>query len=218
MPPQSRPPPPSHPGAPRPIPEVHPGAPRPISDTHPGAPQPVPTAQAKSIELPQGTKIGFKQRILSYIIIICISVNVSFNSVFSPVGPPPVTEPPAVRPQVPGPVQPQATALSTQSQLPPPMQPTLPAPLLPQQAAAAAPLSAGITASPSGPPQGLASPKPPPRSRSSHALPPDAAKSETAPAAQVGVIIKLLAFQQLNKEHYLLSSWMFLCFHIMRSL
>lgn len=59
MPPQSRPPPPSHPGAPRPVPEVHPGAPRPIPDTHPGAPRPVPTAQAKSTEMPLGTKISF---------------------------------------------------------------------------------------------------------------------------------------------------------------
>lgn len=54
MTPQSRPPPPSHPGAPRPIPEVHPGAPRPIPDTHPGAPRPVPSAQAKSTDLPSG--------------------------------------------------------------------------------------------------------------------------------------------------------------------
>ncbi|CAJ1063875.1 synaptojanin-1 isoform X3 [Xyrichtys novacula] len=54
MPPQSRPPPPSHPGAPRPIPEVHPGAPRPIPDTHPGAPRPVPSAQAKPTDLPLG--------------------------------------------------------------------------------------------------------------------------------------------------------------------
>lgn len=57
IPPQSRPPPPSHPGAPRPIPEVHPGAPRPIPDTHPGAPRPVPTAETKPTELPPGKKI-----------------------------------------------------------------------------------------------------------------------------------------------------------------
>uniref|UniRef100_A0A672GYM3 Synaptojanin-1 n=1 Tax=Salarias fasciatus TaxID=181472 RepID=A0A672GYM3_SALFA len=54
MPPQSRPPPPSHPGAPRPIPEVHPGAPRPIPDTHPGAPRPAPSAQPKPADLPLG--------------------------------------------------------------------------------------------------------------------------------------------------------------------
>ncbi|XP_070700363.1 synaptojanin-1 isoform X2 [Pempheris klunzingeri] len=54
MPPQSRPPPPAHPGAPRPIPEVHPGAPRPIPDTHPGAPRPVPGTQTKPTDLPLG--------------------------------------------------------------------------------------------------------------------------------------------------------------------
>ncbi|XP_049447610.1 synaptojanin-1 isoform X4 [Epinephelus fuscoguttatus] len=157
MPPQSRPPPPAHPGAPRPIPEVHPGAPRPIPDTHPGAPRPVPSGQAKPSDLPLGP---------------------------SPSGPP-LAEPPAGRPQVPSPMQPpmqpQQVAPAAQSQLPPPMQPTLPAPLQPQQAPKAGPPPA---AAPAGPPQGLASPKPPPRSRSSHALPPDAAKSETAPAAQ----------------------------------
>ncbi|XP_057677038.1 synaptojanin-1 isoform X1 [Corythoichthys intestinalis] len=52
VPPQSRPSPPSHPGAPRPIPEVHPGAPRPMADTHPGAPRPVPGAPAKASDLP----------------------------------------------------------------------------------------------------------------------------------------------------------------------
>lgn len=57
--PQSRPPPPSHPGAPRPIPEVHPGAPHPISDTHPGAPRPVPSAQTKPADLPLGKEIRF---------------------------------------------------------------------------------------------------------------------------------------------------------------
>nr|XP_046265976.1 synaptojanin-1 isoform X2 [Scatophagus argus] len=156
MPPQSRPPPPAHPGAPRPIPEVHPGAPRPIPDTHPGAPRPVPSAQAKPTDLPQGLPLS---------------------------GQPP-TEPTAVRPQVPSPMQPpmqpQPAVPSVQSQLPPPMQPTLPAPLQPQQAAA----PPAAAAAPAVPPQGLASPKPPPRSRSHHALPPDAAKSDTTPAAQ----------------------------------
>uniref|UniRef100_A0A8P4KC49 Synaptojanin-1 n=1 Tax=Dicentrarchus labrax TaxID=13489 RepID=A0A8P4KC49_DICLA len=159
MPPQSRPPHPSHPGAPRPIPEVHPGAPRPIPDTHPGAPRPVPSAQAKPTDLPLGPPLS---------------------------GPPP-TELAAARPQVPSPMQPpmqpQQAAPSAQSQLPPPMQPTLPAPLQPQQAAA--PQAGPPPAALAGPPQGLASPKPPPRSRSSHALPPDAAKAETAPAAQL---------------------------------
>ncbi|XP_035809206.2 synaptojanin-1 isoform X7 [Amphiprion ocellaris] len=166
MPPQTRPPPPSHPGAPRPIPEVHPGAPRPIPDTHPGAPRPVPSAQAKPTDLPLGPP----------------------PSGPPPSGPPPAG-PPSGRPQVSSPMQPpmqpQPAAPSSQSQLPPPMQPSLPAPLLPQQAAA--PKAAAPSASPAapaGPQQGLASPKPPPRSRSSHALPPDAAKSDTAPAAE----------------------------------
>uniref|UniRef100_A0A3Q1AX59 Synaptojanin-1 n=1 Tax=Amphiprion ocellaris TaxID=80972 RepID=A0A3Q1AX59_AMPOC len=167
MPPQTRPPPPSHPGAPRPIPEVHPGAPRPIPDTHPGAPRPVPSAQAKPTDLPLGPP----------------------PSGPPPSGPPPAG-PPSGRPQVSSPMQPpmqpQPAAPSSQSQLPPPMQPSLPAPLLPQQAAA--PKAAAPSASPAapaGPQQGLASPKPPPRSRSSHALPPDAAKSDTAPAAEL---------------------------------
>lgn len=54
MPPQSRPPPPSHPGAPRPIQEVHPGAPRPTTDTHPGAPRP-----PKPSDLPLGEQTCF---------------------------------------------------------------------------------------------------------------------------------------------------------------
>ncbi|XP_041863662.1 synaptojanin-1 isoform X3 [Melanotaenia boesemani] len=164
MPPQSRPPPPSHPGAPRPIPEVHPGAPRPIPDTHPGAPRPVASAQAKPPDLPLGPP---------------------------PSGPPPAV-PSASKPQAQSPMQPpmqpQPAPSSAQSQLPPPMQPTLPAPLQPQQAAApkaaTPPTAAASSTTPAGSQQGLASPKPPPRSRSSHALPPDAAKSETAPAAQ----------------------------------
>ncbi|XP_041656456.1 synaptojanin-1 isoform X12 [Cheilinus undulatus] len=98
MPPQSRPPPPSHPGAPRPIPEVHPGAPRPIPDTHPGAPRPIPSAQAKPPDLPPGPPSS---------------------------GHPP-TEPPTARPQIPPPMQPQPAAPPAQSQLPAPMQPTLP--------------------------------------------------------------------------------------------
>uniref|UniRef100_A0A668S9B4 Synaptojanin-1 n=1 Tax=Oreochromis aureus TaxID=47969 RepID=A0A668S9B4_OREAU len=159
VPPQSRPPPPSHPGAPRPIPEVHPGAPRPIPDTHPGAPRPVPSAQTKPADLPLG----------------------------APPAAPPAVKPQVSSPMQP-PMQPQPAAPPAQSQLPPPMQPTLPAPLQPQPAPApkaAGPSAAPAAAAPAGPPPSLASPKPPPRSRSSHALPPDAAKSETAPAAQV---------------------------------
>ncbi|XP_055082732.1 synaptojanin-1 isoform X5 [Periophthalmus magnuspinnatus] len=155
MPPQSRPPPPSHPGAPRPIPEVHPGAPRPIPDTHPGAPRPVPTAQAKQPDLPPGSQQS---------------------------GPPPPGPVAPARPSaassMPTPMQPQPSA--PQPQLPPPMQPSLPTPLQPQQATpppAAAPAQTGSS-------QALASPKPPPRSRSHHALPPDTSKSDSAPASQ----------------------------------
>lgn len=54
VPPQARPSPPPHPGAPRPAPDVHPGAPRPNADTHPGAPRPVPAAAAKAADLPLG--------------------------------------------------------------------------------------------------------------------------------------------------------------------
>ncbi|XP_024118293.1 synaptojanin-1 isoform X3 [Oryzias melastigma] len=157
MPPQSRPPPPAHPGAPRPIPEVHPGAPRPVPDTHPGAPRPVPSAHAKPPDLPLGPP---------------------------PSGPPPAA-PFALKPQTQSPPQPQPPSSSAPSQLPPPMQPTLPAPLQPQQAGAPpAAAAAAPSGTPAGPQQGLASPKPPPRSRSSHALPPDAAKPESAPTAQ----------------------------------
>uniref|UniRef100_A0A3Q0RM98 Synaptojanin-1 n=1 Tax=Amphilophus citrinellus TaxID=61819 RepID=A0A3Q0RM98_AMPCI len=173
VPPQSRPTPPSHPGAPRPIPEVHPGAPRPIPDTHPGAPRPVPSAQTKPTDLPLGPPLAAPPAMKA--------------QVPSPIQPP---------------MQPQPAAPSAQSQLPPPMQPTLPAPLQPQQATAPkaeGPSAAPAAAVPAGPQQGLASPKPPPRSRSSHALPPDAAKSETAPAAQVVanfLYIKLLSTEQ----------------------
>ncbi|KAM4546528.1 synaptojanin-1 isoform 3-T3 [Fundulus diaphanus] len=161
MPPQSRPQPPSHPGAPRPIPDVHPGAPRPTPDTHPGAPRPVPSAQVKPPELPLGPP---------------------------PSGPPPTTRPHAQSPMQ-SPMQPQPAPPSAQSQLPAPMQPTFPAPLQPQQAAPPSagtpPAAATPTAAFPGPQQSLASPKPPPRSRSSHALPPDAAaKPDSAPAAQ----------------------------------
>ncbi|XP_053296972.1 synaptojanin-1 isoform X1 [Pleuronectes platessa] len=58
IPPQSRPPQPSHPGAPRPIPEMHPGAPRPIPDTHPGAPRPVTGALEKPTDLPLGPPLS----------------------------------------------------------------------------------------------------------------------------------------------------------------
>uniref|UniRef100_A0A096LUU5 Synaptojanin-1 n=1 Tax=Poecilia formosa TaxID=48698 RepID=A0A096LUU5_POEFO len=167
MPPQSRPQPPSHPGAPRPTPDVHPGAPRPIPDTHPGAPRPVPSAQVKPPDLPLG-KDPTAQFKLS---------------------PPLSGPPPTTKAQTQSPMQPQPAPPSAQSQLPPPMQPSLPAPLQPQQAAPPAastpPAAAPPTAASPGLQQGLSSPKPPPRSRSSHALPPDAAKADSAPAAQL---------------------------------
>uniref|UniRef100_A0A672GI16 Synaptojanin-1 n=1 Tax=Salarias fasciatus TaxID=181472 RepID=A0A672GI16_SALFA len=81
MPPQSRPPPPSHPGAPRPIPEVHPGAPRPIPDTHPGAPRPAPMHNSPA---PPGPP---------------------------PSGPPPASQlPPPMQPSLPAPLLPQQAA------------------------------------------------------------------------------------------------------------
>ncbi|XP_019727076.1 synaptojanin-1 [Hippocampus comes] len=125
VPPQARPSPPLHPGAPRPAPDVHPGAPRPNADAHPGAPRPVPAAAAKAADLSLGPALP--------------------------------TVPPAVRPSVPAPMQPQPAG---------PAQPQLPPPMLPTPAAA--------------PAQTLASPKPPPRSRSHHALPSDAAKGDSA--------------------------------------
>ncbi|KAL6098685.1 synj1 [Pungitius sinensis] len=103
MPPQSRPQPPSHPGAPRPIPEVHPGAPRPTPDTHPGAPRPVATGQVKPTDLPLGPPSS---------------------------GPPP-GQPPAARPQAPSsmqaPMQPQQATPTAQA--PSPMQPQPAAPM-----------------------------------------------------------------------------------------
>ncbi|XP_037603962.1 synaptojanin-1 isoform X12 [Sebastes umbrosus] len=164
VPTQSRPAPPSHPGAPRPIPEVHPGAPRPIPDTHPGAPRPVASGQVKPTDLPLGP----------------------------PPMEPPAARPQVPSPMqqpMQQPMLPQQAAPPAHSNLPPPMQPSLQAPLLPQQAPKVGhPPPAAATAAaaaPAGSPQGLASPKPPPRSRSSHALPPETAKTETAPAAQL---------------------------------
>uniref|UniRef100_A0A673B610 Synaptojanin-1 n=1 Tax=Sphaeramia orbicularis TaxID=375764 RepID=A0A673B610_9TELE len=98
MPPQSRPPPPSHPGAPRPIPEVHPGAPRPIQDTHPGAPRPVPTPQAKPSDLPLGPP----------------------PSLPAPTGP---TPPPPMQPQPPAPSAQTQLPPPMQPTLPAPLQP-----------------------------------------------------------------------------------------------
>uniref|UniRef100_A0A8C6P209 Synaptojanin-1 n=1 Tax=Nothobranchius furzeri TaxID=105023 RepID=A0A8C6P209_NOTFU len=106
--PQSRPQPPSHPGAPRPIPEVHPGAPRPIPDTHPGAPRPIPSAQTKPPDLPMGPP---------------------------PSGPPPAVNPqvqpqpapPSAYPQLPPPMQPTLLAPLQPQQASTPPASTLPA-------------------------------------------------------------------------------------------
>ncbi|XP_026129408.1 synaptojanin-1 isoform X6 [Carassius auratus] len=155
VPPQARPPPPAHPGAPRPIAEVHPGAPRPSPDNHPGAPRPVPEPQSKPSELPLGPPPTLPG-----------PMRPQMTSPMQPQSMSPMQPP--VQPQLPPPIQ---------AQLPPPMQPTLPAPLYPQPAPQA---SAGAAAA-SQP--GLASPKPPPRSRSSHALPPESAPAP-APAFQ----------------------------------
>nr|XP_055064431.1 synaptojanin-1 isoform X5 [Misgurnus anguillicaudatus] len=152
VPPQARPPPPSHPGAPRPTAEVHPGAPRPTSDNHPGAPRPEP--QSKPAELPLGPPPTLPGPMRPQMI--------------SPMQPQPSSPmQPSVQAQVPPPIQ---------SQLPPPMQPTFPTPLVPQ---AAGPAQASSTGASGTPQPGLASPKPPPRSRSSHTLPPEATPPST---------------------------------------
>ncbi|XP_072515382.1 synaptojanin-1 isoform X3 [Salminus brasiliensis] len=153
VPPQSRPPPPSHPGAPRPIAEVHPGAPRPAPDNHPGAPRPIPEPQAKPAELPLGPPPSLPG-----------PMRPQMASPMQPQATSPMQ--PSIQSQLPTPMQPQLPP-PMMPQLAAPMQPTLAAPLQPQSAAAA-------TGVPTPPQPGLASPKPPPRSRSSHALPPDA--------------------------------------------
>ncbi|XP_051539396.1 synaptojanin-1-like isoform X9 [Myxocyprinus asiaticus] len=159
VPPQARPPPPAHPGAPRPIAEVHPGAPRPSPDNHPGAPRPFSEPQSKPSNLPLGPPPTLPGPLRPQM------TSPMQPTTVSPVQPP-------VQPQLPPTIQ---------SQLPAPMQPTFPAPLVPQPAAVApqAP-SAGASATPQ---PGLASPKPPPRSRSSHALPPEPAPA-AAPTSQ----------------------------------
>ncbi|XP_053500582.1 synaptojanin-1 isoform X2 [Ictalurus furcatus] len=154
VPPQARPPPPAHPGAPRPIAEVHPGAPRTTPDNHPGAPRPVPDAPKKPAELPLAPP----------------------PSLPGPMRPQMVSP---MQPQSTSPIRPPI-----QSQLPPPMVPTLPAPMVPTMATPLQPQSTATSTGAAMPPQpGLASPKPPPRSRSSHALPPEASPAP-APEAQ----------------------------------
>ncbi|KAM9455269.1 synaptojanin-1 isoform 2-T3 [Clarias gariepinus] len=195
VPPQSRPPPPAHPGAPRPIAEVHPGAPRPTPDNHPGAPRPVPNAQNKPAELPLAPP----------------------PSLPGPMRPQMVSP---MQPQASSPIRPPI-----QSQLPPPMIPTLPAPMVPTlpppmapSVAAPQPATAGpVSAVP--PQSGLASPKPPPRSRSSHALPPEAAPAPApSPASdsqtngtnetQREAHLEMTPFDPLCSDLFSSSSWL----------
>ncbi|XP_067289575.1 synaptojanin-1 isoform X3 [Pseudorasbora parva] len=138
VPPQARPPPPAHPGAPRPIAEVHPGAPRPAPDNHPGAPRPTPEPQSKPSELPLGPPPALP----------------------GPMRPQMISP---MQPQSMSPVQPPV-----QAQLPPPMLPTMSAPMMPQQAtlASAAPAATpqpGL-ASPKPPPRSRSSHTLPPES------------------------------------------------------
>ncbi|TTE36946.1 Synaptojanin-1 [Bagarius yarrelli] len=186
--PQSRPPPPSHPGAPRPIAEVHPGAPRPTSDNHPGAPRPVPDAQNKPPELPLGPPPFLPGPTRAQMV--------------SPVQPLP---PSAIRPPI-------------QAQLPPPMVPTLPPPMVPTAAAPLQPQPAATSTGTAMQTQpGLASPKPPPRSRSSHALPPQAAPpSSPAPEFQTNgtngiqreAQLKMDPFDPLASDLFSSTSWL----------
>ncbi|XP_063059389.1 synaptojanin-1 isoform X2 [Engraulis encrasicolus] len=166
VPPVSRPPPPSHPGAPRPSPDVHPGAPRPAPDNHPGAPRPIPEAQPRPAMPPAGGP------------------------------PPPIPGPmrpqmaPPMQPQMQAPMQPQMQApmqpqmqAPMQPQMQAPMQPQMQRPILPMQPQQAAGGAAPLAPSPVGPPQSLASPKAPPRSRSHQALPPEGQAPAPAAAA-----------------------------------
>lgn len=97
---QSRPPPPSHPGAPRPTAEVHPGAPRPTMDNHPGAPRPIPDPNK-----PAETHTGVAPPPLG---LVRPQMSSSMQA-------PPSSSSSTVRPPI-------------QSQLPPPMIPTMAAP------------------------------------------------------------------------------------------
>ncbi|TRY99271.1 hypothetical protein DNTS_022825 [Danionella cerebrum] len=138
VPPQARPPPPAHPGAPRPTAEVHPGAPRASPDNHPGAPRPISEAQSKPSELPLGPPP-------------------TLQGPMRPQAASPVQVP--VQPTLPPPIQPQ---------LPPPMQPTLPSPLMPQSAPQASAGAAVVPqpglASPKPPPRSRSSHALPPES------------------------------------------------------
>ncbi|XP_077361836.1 synaptojanin-1 isoform X3 [Festucalex cinctus] len=106
VPPQSRPSPPSHPGAPRPAPDMHPGAPRPSADTHPGAPRPPPGAPAKPSDLPLAPTPALP----------------TLPPAARPSGPAPIQAQPAapVQPQLPPPMQPTPAAAQTLASPKPP--------------------------------------------------------------------------------------------------
>ncbi|KAJ8342528.1 hypothetical protein SKAU_G00324560 [Synaphobranchus kaupii] len=108
--PQSRPPPPAHPGAPRPTPDVHPGAPRPMTETHPGAPRPTGGPQSKPADLPLGP--------------------VQLPQMAPPLQPQMASP---IQPQMTPPLQPQM-ASPIQPQMAPPLQPQMVSPIQPQMA------------------------------------------------------------------------------------
>uniref|UniRef100_A0A3B5LUT2 Synaptojanin-1 n=1 Tax=Xiphophorus couchianus TaxID=32473 RepID=A0A3B5LUT2_9TELE len=147
MPPQSRPQPPSHPGAPRPTPDVHPGAPRPIPDSHPGAPRPVPSAQVKPPDLPLGPP---------------------------PSGPPPTTKAQTQSPMQPQPAPPSAQSQlppPLQPSLPAPLQPQAAPPAASTPPAAVCPgLQQGLS-SPKPPPRSRSSHALPPDAAKAESAP-----------------------------------------------
>ncbi|KAJ8266671.1 hypothetical protein GJAV_G00133280 [Gymnothorax javanicus] len=211
IPPQSRPPPPGHPGAPRPTPDIHPGAPRPMAETHPGAPRPTTAGPSgKESELPPGP--AQQPQMASPIQPqMAPPLQPQMASPIQPQMAPPLQPQMAspIQPQMATPMQPQMApplqpqmAPPMQPQMIPPMRPQIAPPLQPQPAATPVPL----------PNPGLASPKPPPRSRSSHALPP----AEPAPSSQVNGVNgfqkeaqrKNDPFDPLSSELLSCTSWM----------
>ncbi|CAM4730006.1 unnamed protein product [Leuciscus chuanchicus] len=171
VPPQARPPPPAHPGAPRPVAEVHPGAPRPSPDNHPGAPRPTAEPQSKPSELPLGPP----------------------PTLPGPMRPQMISP---MQPQSMSPVQ-----APVQAQLPIPMQPTFPAPLVPQPApqapagAAAAP-QPGL-ASPKPPPRSRSAHTLPPESAPP---PPPTTQAKGMNGVQREAQWKLDPFDMLNSQ------------------
>ncbi|XP_047183476.1 synaptojanin-1 isoform X4 [Scophthalmus maximus] len=147
IPPQSRPSPPAHPGAPRPIQEMHPGAPRPIPDTHPGAPRP-----EKPTDLPLGPPpLGPPP---------AVRPQVQMQAPMQP-----QTTAPSYQSQLPPPMQPTLQA---------PLQPQQAGPHPPAAAAAAAAAPAGPPqglASPKPPPRSRSSHALPPDAAKSETAP-----------------------------------------------